>query len=37
MCMSRRDMIAFIKERLEDASDQDVESVYWMVALEIGD
>ena len=37
MCMSRKDMIAYIEDRLEGASDQDVESVYWMVALEIGD
>lgn len=35
--MCRKDMIAYIQDRLEYASDQDVESVYWMVVFEIGD
>lgn len=37
MCMTRKDMMEFIRDRLEAASDADVESVYWMVVMEIGD
>lgn len=33
--MSKREMIEGIKELLEDASDDDVESVYWMVKMEL--
>ena len=35
MCMTRKDMLEFIRDRLEAASDADVEAVYWMVTLEV--
>lgn len=33
--MSKRELIEGIKELLEDASESDVESVYWMVKMEL--
>lgn len=33
--MCREDMLEFIRERLETASDADVEAVYWVVAMEV--
>lgn len=35
MSMTREEMLEFIHDRLEGASDADVESVYWMVNLEV--
>lgn len=35
MAMSRKDMLDYISERLEDASDRDVEAVYWMIVMEL--
>jgi hypothetical protein len=33
--MSKEEMIEGINDLLEDASDADVESVYWMVKMEL--
>lgn len=33
--MERSEMLEYIRERLEAASDADIESVYWMVAMEL--
>ena len=33
--MSREDMLAFIRDKLEDAPDRDVEAVYWMIMVEL--
>ena len=33
--MSKRELIEGINELLEDASDADVESVYWMVKMDL--
>ena len=35
--MCREDMLNEIRERLESASNADVEAVYWMVIMEIGE
>ena len=35
MSMTREEMLEFIRDRLEGASDADVESVYWMVSMEV--
>lgn len=35
MPITREEMLEFIHERLEGASDADVESVYWMVSMEV--
>ena len=35
--MCRETMIQEIMERLESASDADVESIYWMVLFELGE
>ena len=33
--MNREDMLAFIRDKLEDAPDRDVEAVYWMIMVEL--
>lgn len=33
--MNRKEMIQFINDKLEMASDADLEAVYWIVELEI--
>lgn len=35
--MCRENMLQFIRERLEAAPDEDVEAVYWMVLMELGE
>ena len=35
--MDREAMLDFIRERLDGASDADIEAVYWMVLVELGD
>ena len=35
--MCREYMLKDIQERLEAASDADVESIYWMVLFELGE
>lgn len=35
--MNREEMLEFIRDRLESASDADVEAVYWMVVGELTD
>ena len=35
MAMSRKDMLDYISERLADASNEDVEAVYWMIVVEL--
>ena len=32
--MYREEMIEHIKERLESASDADIENVYWLIEME---
>lgn len=33
--MSRKEMLDYIGERLKDASNEDVEAVYWMIVMEL--
>lgn len=33
--MDREDMLNYIRERLDGASDADVEAVYWMIMVEL--
>lgn len=33
--MERTEMLARINERLEEASDADVENVYWLLEMEL--
>ena len=33
--MNRYDMLDFIRDRLDNASDAEVEAVYWMVVVEL--
>ena len=35
--MCRDHMLEWIRERLESASNEDVEAVYWMVLIELGE
>ncbi len=35
--MCREAMLNEIRERLEEASDADVEAVFWMVKVELGE
>lgn len=35
MAMSKKEMLDYIRDRLEDASNEDVEAVYWMVVMEL--
>ena len=35
--MSREEMLTYIRDRLEDAPDRDVEAVYWMILIELGE
>ena len=35
--MCREHMLEWIQERLESASNEDVEAVYWMVMIELGE
>jgi hypothetical protein len=35
MAMSKKEMLDYIQDRLEEASDRDVEAVYWMVVMEL--
>lgn len=35
MAMSKKEMLDYIRDRLEEASDRDVEAVYWMVVMEL--
>lgn len=34
--MNREEMIQYIRDRLESAPDIDVEAIYWMVVMELG-
>ena len=34
--MNREEMIEYIRDRLDNASDLDVEAIYWMVVMELG-
>lgn len=35
MAMSRKEMLEFIQDRLESATNADVEAVYWVVVMEL--
>ena len=35
MAMGRNEMLDYIRDRLEEAPDRDVEAVYWMVVMEL--
>lgn len=35
MAMNRKNMLDYIQDRLSDASDADVEAVYWMIIMEL--
>ena len=35
MAMSRKEMLDYIRDQLEEAPDSDVEAVYWMVVMEV--
>lgn len=35
MAMSKKEMLDYIRDRLEEAPDRDVEAVYWMVVMEL--
>lgn len=35
MAMSRIEMLEFINDRLESATNADVEAVYWMIVMEL--
>ena len=33
--MSKKEMLEFIQDRLETATNADVEAVYWMIVMEL--
>lgn len=33
--MSKKEMLEFIQDRLETATNADVEAVYWMIIMEL--
>lgn len=35
MAMSKKEMLEFIQDRLETATNADVEAVYWMIVMEL--
>lgn len=35
MAMSKKEMLEFIQDRLETATNADVEAVYWMIIMEL--
>ena len=35
MAMSKKEMLDYIWDRLEEAPDRDVEAVYWLVVMDL--